>query len=66
MLAEIRRIRKEDAADGTTARGVDCLYAALRWRNIPSAPVGTNCIYYCKQMLRELCALPEFRNYVLP
>jgi hypothetical protein len=66
LRAEVKRIQTADASDGTTARGVDCLFSALNWRALSSAPVGTNAAWVIKQAIRDLADKPGFAGYILP
>lgn len=57
LNSEVKRIKRECLKDGTVALGFDCLFAHLNFRNLPSAPLGTNAVYFVKQELREVAKL---------
>lgn len=65
MVRELKRIRRECEADGTTGLGFECMFQHLNFRNLPNAPKGTNAVYFIKQEMRELLGMREFEGFLI-
>jgi len=65
LIRELKRIRRECEADGTTGLGFECLFQSINFRNLPNAPRGTNAVYFIRLEMRELLAMQEFAGFLL-
>jgi hypothetical protein len=66
LIRELKRIRRaQEVADGCSGMGFDCIYQHINFRNLPSAPKGTNAVYFIREELRKLLSEREFQGFLL-